>query len=185
MPAFHRHHSSLCMPMNRQHSRDGTISNVRGQQNHRLILNHKSPTTKNFECLVSCTNIAIAITVIIIIQQHHYDHCCSTTHRSITVAVLNEWKSNDAEKNEENGLRLRSRTTRLRSCEKVSNSGNGMQSSNILMLLYTKPHTNTRHVSCRVNSEMRLRRMWIVQKNGNAEANGIKRIMYDVVRCTL
>lgn len=31
-----------------------------------------------------------------------------------------------------------------------------MQSSNILILLCTKPHTSTRHVSCRLNSEMRL-----------------------------
>lgn len=84
-----------------------------------------------------------AIEAVIVIQPASLrDHWCCTTHRSISHSGHTEWMKKQRRR-EENGLRLRSRTTRLSSCEKVSNSGNGMQSSNILIL--HKSHTQTQH----------------------------------------
>lgn len=92
-----------------------------------------------------------------------------------------KWK-NKKKKPEENGLRLRPRSMRLCSCEKVSNSGNGMQSSNILRLIRpsyvysvccTYISSLERLLSLRANQHKATHKHSIVRRF-NAAANPVK-----------
>lgn len=175
MPAFHRH-QALVYSM--------TVHYCTVPQVNRCYAAQVTVHTEIFIFILDRHRQLYTIDAVIVIQSASLRSLVlhDSPQHPHTVAILNEWKSSDAAK----------RTAfvfgpvplvwaLVRKFQTL-----GMECSQAIYLYYTKAthklthKHSTRFMPSQQWNETPLPYMWIVQKNGNAEANGIKRIMNDV-----